>query len=191
MPGWGYWFGALVYGGLGAFVAWIFSDGTKGDAFKLGVIAPALVISFSSGATPESGAVAWGLFSTRAVAQESKFPEEQPPISGNSKQMMFWVTREGWAGELPDQLQVKYTAPDETPVIMDVSVGEKFHIPSSVNSVIVDIGKIAKTIDVPENGADVSLKFKQNQSFRSQLLWALTGQPTIGGPQIDADISAD
>src|SRR5690606_19001088 len=70
-PSIGYWIGVSIYGLLGAFVASIMADGTAKDAFKLGIMAPALVFSFANGATNQNrqNQAAVELISISAYAQ--------------------------------------------------------------------------------------------------------------------------
>jgi hypothetical protein len=50
IPGLGYWMGVAIYMGVGGIVAAVFAKNSIQEAFKLGVIAPALILIFLSGA---------------------------------------------------------------------------------------------------------------------------------------------
>jgi hypothetical protein len=80
IPGLGFWMGVAIYMGVGGIVAAVFAKNSIQEAFKLGVIAPALILSFLSGAavgqkdskgtaTVENGSVG-NFFVSRAHAQE-------------------------------------------------------------------------------------------------------------------------
>ena len=193
MPGFGYWVGISIYALLGAVVAYVFSDKSHIDAFKVGVIAPALIFSFTNAQLPTDArsALLPGVVSV-ATAQNVDIPE----LIGNESfkmttKKLFLKVDDRTNAQMSQQLRLEYIDPNDPAktVVSTVSNGA-VEIPASVNKLHVGFGNEYISVGVPDRDATLNVNVQPNTSFANQLIWALTGRQNMYPPDIKASILA-
>jgi hypothetical protein len=189
-PGIGYWVGVGIYSAIGLVGAAYFANRTPREAIKAGIVAPALFLSFLSGASGPGTQTGWLYELPKAYAQEVVV---QPPMTDVQKQLIFSLQGSGKSIDLgstpltfefisPQSGSAEQIAisPDALPSIM---------IPYDVESGTVSVGGISKEISLPSGSALVGVEFEGAKStFSQQLLWALTGNRSSSPGDIAVEV---
>jgi hypothetical protein len=195
IPGLGFWMGVAIYMGVGGIVAAVFAKNSIQEAFKLGVIAPALILSFLSGAavgqkegSGNATAEAEGdkyFFVSQAFAQE---PQAKDGFSVNIK-VLNGLAESNGATINPIPYQIIKVNPQNgqkqsTPGELVFGSANTIEVPEGGVELLFGSGENKQKIEIPNDGIgsitatkDVSLTIKSTEkTFKDDFWNAIQGQ---------------
>jgi hypothetical protein len=189
LPGPGYLVGVSIYAVIGLVAAAIFANRTAIEAIKVGIFAPALLLSFLNGAssvaTSTEAKVSW-LLGTSAYAQDTAAPDT---AVGDTKNLFLSIDGIADGKILDTQVAptLQYLSKDGSLKSLPLVVGDttSVEVPADLGSATIKLGETLKEFQLPPSNAFVDVTVESaTSSFNQQLLFALTGNATASADSL-------